>query len=135
MSKQRAFSLIEVMVAFAILAGLGITLIQSQIASVRLLSRLKSETIYKNEVESKLSEFEITPPDESSDEVSEVYPDDSELAGARWTLKQSDLNILTVPMRKISYTITWKDAEVERIYSDFIVIEKEGDTLSQIIAN
>ena len=130
--KLSGFSLIEVVVSFAILASLGIALIQAQVNTNRMLYNLDRRDLVEQIIESQLQDIMIQTQLADITASDQKFPDDHPLFGATWSLTTSEDNFLELPVRRVSYSIRWEEDEVEREASGFLILELPT-SLDQII--
>lgn len=104
---QRGFTLLEVLVSFAILSGLLSLLLQSQGEAVFFLERTAKLEVVQEEAQEKLLLVErlgqLPQPPQGT------YPPDHPLAGGRWSLEAGTEDFLGFELTRILCEIEYPD--------------------------
>ena len=125
-SRSNGFTLLEILVAFALLALLLSVIIQSQAETAYFLEKTAKLSLVQQEVINELLKIERNYSDESIETSEGTFPDEHVLAGDTWIKEavQEDFFGL-VPVMKIKYRVTWKTAnnEQEQYFESSIIGE------------
>ncbi|MCP4297847.1 MAG: type II secretion system protein [Proteobacteria bacterium] len=116
LSKQKGFTLLEVLIAFSILATLLTVIIQSQSETIFFLQKTSKMEKVRKEVVNRLLAIERggSTIEEGSGDFEEEHP----LEGDRWILsKSSKLINNLLPMEEIKYTIVWTTNSQKQSFS------------------
>jgi prepilin-type N-terminal cleavage/methylation domain-containing protein len=115
LQKVDGFTLLEVLVAFSLLAILLTVIIQSQGETVYFLEKTHKLSIVQKEVINELLKTERLYSKETISAGDGVFDDDHVLAGDRWQREVTQEDFMgIVPVMKITYRIYWRpkvDAE------------------------
>lgn len=107
--KSFGFTLLEVMIALAILALVAVAFLRSQGSSIRLLNeanQISWATLLAQEKMAELESIGFPEPGKKSGEGGEEFP------GLRWEQIISETEILS--LRKAQVKVFWKEGEKER---------------------
>jgi len=117
--KQAGFTLLEVLVSFALLSGLLALLLQSQGEAVFFLSRTQQLEQVQNEAMNRLLSVERT--GQLPEPASGQYPVGHPLEGGKWVVQESSLPFLGFDLTQIICTITYLDRGASYDYSSSIL--------------
>ncbi|MBL0691686.1 MAG: prepilin-type N-terminal cleavage/methylation domain-containing protein [SAR324 cluster bacterium] len=133
---QLGFSLIEVVVSFAILAGLGVSLIQSQMNTSRVLYNAQSRDMAWEIIHAKLQEIERNPDLAQSSLKNQKFNEDHPLYPGHWSIILTTTKSVfsLAQMQKVTYKIDWKQNGNDRVVSDFILLDV-ATSLNDVIDN
>jgi len=107
-NKKPGFTLLEVMVAFSLLAVLLTVILQSQAETVYFLEKTGKQQLVQREVMNRLSETERScagtiPPAETGQ-----FPADHLLAGDHWQREVMDEMLMgLIPVTRVIFRISW----------------------------
>lgn len=105
---KKGFTLLEVLVAFALLSVMLITIIQSQSESVFFLEKTGKTEIARDVVFDELLKAERRFPRETSLSQQGTFPDDHPLAGDEWEKRIEVVSILgMIKVRKLTFQVIW----------------------------
>ena len=112
MNKHLGFTLLEVLVAFSILAVLLTVLMQSQAETTYFLKKTRKLDLVQKEVINKLLSIERTLSKGTIEAANGKFEEDHVLAGDRWELEVVQEDFMSiVPVMKITYRVYWTPAE------------------------
>ena len=114
------FTLLEVLISFAILSTLLVAIIQSQSESIFFLRKTKSLMIAQKIVINMLLEIErsTTPPETGEG----IFPKEHQLAGGKWKLTAEDEDFMgIVSIRRVTYQVFWMENGVQQEYQSSIL--------------
>ncbi|KAK3606858.1 hypothetical protein CHS0354_018452 [Potamilus streckersoni] len=120
LKKHAAFTLIEVLVAFAIMAVLLSAIIQSESDSIYVLSTTDYRIRVRGLIENKLYEIERNPQKYTEGVQEGVFEENHPFAGDRWVITVSLTTVFQQNLKKISYEVFWKERETEKSLSAYV---------------
>ncbi len=106
---RRGFTLLEVMIALAILAVSLLAVFQSQSSSLFILGETQNLRRANSYIQERLLFWERSkdPPPVSVNQG--TFPNDHELAGWRWFLTVEDIDPLPgITVRRVNYRLEWQ---------------------------
>ncbi len=107
--KNRGFTLLEVLVAFSLLAVLLTVIIQSQGETAFFIEKTRKLSRVQNEVINELLRIERALNTEKTSAQTGVFAEDHRLAGDAWQKEVvSETFMGFVPVKKITYRISWE---------------------------
>ncbi len=115
--KNRGFTLLEVLIAFSLLATLLTVIIQSQAQTAFFLEKTGKLSRVQKEVINALLRSERYYSTEEVSTTEGVFPDDHQLAGDRWqkeVVLEDFSEMLPIPVTKITYRIIWNVGKNDR---------------------
>ena len=140
--KRSGFSLLEVMVSLAILASLGVALIQSSIQNLWVVNRLKQDDPIIAAANQQILLFEIEPKVLESFPNIGNFPETSPLAGKKWRIEQKTQELHKLPLILVTYSIDSSEGSNQKtISSSFYTSSKDfltgnlGDLLKSFNLN
>lgn len=112
------FTLLEVLVAFSLLAILMTVIIQSQAETIFFLEKTERQQTVQRTVMNELSIIErrcaTTPPAAESG----VFDSEHRLAGYQWQREiATEMLMGMIPVTKVTYRVSWEKPEASGIYS------------------
>ncbi len=114
--KKKGFTLLEVLIAFSILATLLTVIIQSQSETIFFLEKTSKMEKVRKEVANRLLAIERG--GSTIEEGNGNFDEDHPLEGDRWILsKSSKLINNLLPMEEIKYTIVWTTNKQKQSFS------------------
>lgn len=118
------FTLLEVLVAFSLLAVLLTVIIQSQGETAFFLEKTKKLSLVQREVINQLLQIERVYSQDQISSASGTFPEDHPLAGDVWEKEVEQEDFMgVVPVLKITYRIIWnaqKDREGQSFEASII---------------
>lgn len=120
--KQSAFTLIEVLAAFALLAILLATVIQAQGDMLHTLESTGNLSKAIRLTRTELLQLERRPQTVTLLASQGTYDESHEMPGAEWEKLVTMENFFGYPFRKVVYKISWNEWGRERDYEDFIYL-------------
>lgn len=108
---QQGFTLLEILVAIAILAVAGVAVMRSSAEHINALTVLKDRTFSSWVAENRLSELRLEskwPPSNKKGKM--------EMAGREWFWRQEVEKVADKSMRKVTVYVTEKESDKEAIY-------------------
>lgn len=102
-NKKRAFSLLEVLVALAILSVLFIGLLQGQGDNIYIIDTIKRRQLAQKYIRSKL--YAVERQEENAISGSGVFSAPHELFGHKWNLNVTNQEVFGIKLKKVVYTI------------------------------
>jgi len=123
LNNTKGFTLIEVLIAFAILSSLLVVILQSYSDTSSFLQRTRLKETAQRTTFYELSKIERVGLD-SFTTKSGQFPDEHELAGGNWKIIESKENFMeTIPVTKITYQISWTNGIYSNSYESSILIK------------
>jgi len=120
---QGGFTLMEVLISFAILSVLLVGILQSQGDMMVILQRTKKIAVAENYVKRQLLRAERNYARESVGINEGLIEEPQELNGVRWEKEVTDEKYFQTDLRKVTYRVFWKDGAKTRKYENFIIIQ------------
>jgi len=117
--KRPGFTLLEVLVSFALLSGLLALLLQSQGEAVFFISRTQQLERVHNEATNRLLSVERT--GQIPDPPNGIFGIDHPIPEGKWEIRESSLDFLGFSLTQIICDITYKDRGKEFHYSASIL--------------
>lgn len=117
-SKEKGFTLLEILVSFAILASVLTVVIQSQSDMVFFLKRTDQLGKVQSVVINKLLELERTSIDSISSAAGE-FPNSHPLAGKKWNLTRQTTRVshlVSTEMEQVTYQVYWTEKGIPQTY-------------------
>jgi prepilin-type N-terminal cleavage/methylation domain-containing protein len=103
------FTLLEVLVAFSLMAVLLTVIIQSQGETVYFLEKTQKLSLVQNEVTNELLITERTYSGDAITNGNGVFPADHPLAGDRWEREVTQQDFMgIIPIMKVTFRVLWK---------------------------
>lgn len=116
------FSLIEVVISFAILSGLGIALVQSQLSATRMVTNSYIRDQAAEFIENKLQEIERTPKLADNNVKSEKFNETHPLYPGSWSIVRTNATLIMIPVSKVTCTVTTIKNEKTITVSNSIIL-------------
>ena len=101
--KKKAFTLLEVLVALAILSTVFVALLQGQGDNIFILNTTKQRQLAQQHIRAKL--YSIERGQETAFPGTGTFSPSHELAGQRWRLVMKNQEIFGIKLRKVDYSI------------------------------
>lgn len=112
--QKRGFTLLEVLVAFSILAILLTVILQSQAETAFFLEKTGRHQLVQRVVMNELSVAERSCATTLPSAENGVFPDDHVLAGNRWQLEvKGEMIMGMIPVTRITYRVSWENPRME----------------------
>jgi prepilin-type N-terminal cleavage/methylation domain-containing protein len=102
-NKKKAFSLLEVLAALAILSTLFIGLLQGQGDNIYIIDTIQKRQLAQQYIQKKL--YAIERQEESPSTGSGLFEVSHELSGQKWKLDVVDQEVFGIRLKKVIYTI------------------------------
>ena len=119
----KGFTLIEVLVAFAILSSLLVVILQSYSDTSSFLQRTHLREIAQKNTYYELFKIEREGLN-SLTARSGQFPEEHELAGGNWKIIESKEKFMEIiPVTKLTYKITWQNGIYSNSYESSILIK------------
>ena len=118
LTKQHAFTLLEVLISFAVLSILLSVIIQTQSESILFTTKTGKMEIVRHEVHNQLMALERKTGTISDAEG--TFPDDHVLAGDRWQRRSLKDFFFAVPITRVIYRITWSTPKGDQFFESSI---------------
>jgi len=118
MRRQAAFTLIEVMVAFAILSGLLTLILQTQGEQARFLARSRTAEAVLAELQTQILALERGDTQLAWPAAEGAFPTDHPLAGYRFRKEQGQEMFLgQFPLNKVTLSLHWNEGATPQAYA------------------
>ncbi|MBT4286625.1 MAG: type II secretion system protein [Deltaproteobacteria bacterium] len=122
-AKNKGFTLIEVLIAFAILSSLLVVILQSYSDTSSFLQRTRLKETAQRTTFYELSKIERQGLDSFTNKSGQ-FPEEHELAGGSWKIIESKETFMEViPVTKVTYHITWQNGIYSNSYKSSILIK------------
>jgi len=109
LQKCHGFTLLEVLVAFSLLAILLTVIIQSQGETAFFIEKTRKLSLVQKEVINELLKIERNLGSASIDTGSGTFPKDHVLAGDIWQKEEVNENFMGfIPIKRITYRVSWE---------------------------
>lgn len=122
----KGFTLLEVLVAFSLMAVLLTVIIQSQGETVFFLEKTQKLSQVQNEVINELLKTERTYSGEAIRNGEGVFPEGHPLAGDRWEREVTQQDFMgVISVMKVTYRVLWKPpfGKEEQSFEAFVLGE------------
>lgn len=110
------FTLLEVLISFAVLASILAVIIQSQSEMVFFLQKTDKLNTAQSVVIHELQKLELKPKNEIASATG-IFPENHPMAGDKWTIQlfpEKFINL--IPILKITYQVTWMKNKKPQTY-------------------
>lgn len=102
-NKKVAFTLLEVLVALAILSTVFLALLQGQGDNIYIIDTIQRRQLAQEFIRKKLSAIERQ--EETALSTTGNFPVSHELSGQKWVLKVLEQEVFGIPLKRVEYSI------------------------------